>query len=100
MKKNTVSLMGHHASPHHTKNMGTQETDYPERKDRMKFYTVSFLAGVWPRSPLFRPFNLRMQRATGQMARPDQFGKVRKDIARVKTVLQEIEAKRPEGEAR
>jgi large subunit ribosomal protein L29 len=32
-------------------------------------------------------FNLRMQRATGQMARPDQFGKVRKDIARVKTVL-------------
>ena len=31
-------------------------------------------------------FNLRVQRATGQMARPDQFGKVRKDIARVKTV--------------
>jgi large subunit ribosomal protein L29 len=45
-------------------------------------------------------FNLRMQRATGQMARPDQFGKVRKDIARVKTVLNEIQAKRPEGEAR
>jgi large subunit ribosomal protein L29 len=45
-------------------------------------------------------FNLRMQRATGQMARPDQFGKVRKDIARVKTVLKEIEAKRPEGDAR
>ncbi|MGD9258375.1 MAG: 50S ribosomal protein L29, partial [Gammaproteobacteria bacterium] len=40
-------------------------------------------------------FNLRMQRATGQMARPDQFGKVRKDIARVKTVLKEMEAKRP-----
>ena len=34
-------------------------------------------------------FNLRMQRATGQMARPDQFGKVRKDVARVKTVLGE-----------
>jgi large subunit ribosomal protein L29 len=34
-------------------------------------------------------FNLRMQQATGQMARPDQFGKVRKDIARVKTVLNE-----------
>lgn len=34
-------------------------------------------------------FNLRMQRATGQMARPDQFGKVRRDIARVKTVLGE-----------
>ena len=34
-------------------------------------------------------FNLRMQRATGQMARSDQFGKVRKDIARIKTVLNE-----------
>jgi large subunit ribosomal protein L29 len=34
-------------------------------------------------------FNLRVQRATGQMARPDQFGKVRKDIARLKTVLGE-----------
>ncbi len=44
-------------------------------------------------------FNLRMQRATGQMARPDQFGKVRKDIARIKTVLKEMKAKRPEGEA-
>lgn len=37
-------------------------------------------------------FNLRMQQATGQMARPDQFGKVRKDIARVKTVLKQVEA--------
>ena len=45
-------------------------------------------------------FNLRMQRATGQMARPDQFGKVRKDIARIKTVLKEFEAKGPAGEAR
>jgi large subunit ribosomal protein L29 len=32
-------------------------------------------------------FNLRMQQATGQMARPDQYRKVRKNIARVKTVL-------------
>ena len=30
-------------------------------------------------------FSLRMQRATGQAAKPDQFGKVRKNIARVKT---------------
>jgi large subunit ribosomal protein L29 len=39
-------------------------------------------------------FNLRMQQATGQMARPDQYRKVRKNIARVKTVLraQEIAA--------
>jgi large subunit ribosomal protein L29 len=35
-------------------------------------------------------FNLRMQQATGQLARPDQFGKVRKDIARVKTVMNEL----------
>jgi large subunit ribosomal protein L29 len=34
-------------------------------------------------------FNLRMQAATGQGARPDQPGKVRKDIARLKTVLRE-----------
>jgi len=37
-------------------------------------------------------FNLRMQAATGQGARPDQPGKVRKDIARIKTVLREREA--------
>ena len=39
-------------------------------------------------------FNLRMQQATGQMARPDQMRKVRKSIARVKTELrsQEIAA--------
>jgi len=34
-------------------------------------------------------FNLRMQQGGGQNARPDQFGKVRKNIARVKTVLNE-----------
>ena len=44
-------------------------------------------------------FNLRMQRATGQMARPDQFGKVRKDIARVKTVLVEKRLESAKGEA-
>ena len=31
-------------------------------------------------------FALRLQRATGQAVKPDQFGKVRKSIARVKTV--------------
>ncbi len=44
-------------------------------------------------------FNLRMQRATGQMARPDQFGKVRKDIARVKTVLAEQARHAEKGKA-
>ncbi len=44
-------------------------------------------------------FNLRMQQATGQMARPDQYRKVRKNIARVKTVLraQEIKAAKQES---
>jgi large subunit ribosomal protein L29 len=34
-------------------------------------------------------FNLRMQAATGQGAKPDQHGKVRKDIARIKTIMRE-----------
>ena len=34
-------------------------------------------------------FNLRMQRATGQLTRPDQFDKARKSIARIKTLLNE-----------
>lgn len=34
-------------------------------------------------------FNLRMAQATGQAVKPDQFGKVRKSVARLKTVLGE-----------
>ena len=34
-------------------------------------------------------FSLRMQRATGQAIKPNDFGRVRKDIARLKTVLAE-----------
>ena len=34
-------------------------------------------------------FNRRMQRATGQLSRPDQFEKARKSIARIKTLLTE-----------
>jgi large subunit ribosomal protein L29 len=34
-------------------------------------------------------FNLRMALATGQAAKPDQFTKVRRNIARVKTVMAE-----------
>lgn len=44
-------------------------------------------------------FNLRMQAATGQGAKPDQHGKVRKDIARIKTVLRERE-KQSEAESK
>ena len=38
-------------------------------------------------------FNLRMQRATGQLARPHEYGRVKKDIARVKTILGELDRK-------
>jgi large subunit ribosomal protein L29 len=41
------------------------------------------------RNLLREKFNLNMQRGTGQLSRPDQMGKVRKDIARVYTVLNE-----------
>ena len=34
-------------------------------------------------------FNLRLQAATVQGTKPDQYGKVRRDIARIKTVLRE-----------
>jgi large subunit ribosomal protein L29 len=37
-------------------------------------------------------FNLRMARATGQAAKPDQFTKVRRNVARVKTVLAQLKA--------
>jgi large subunit ribosomal protein L29 len=41
-------------------------------------------------SELFREqFNLRMQKGTGQLSRPDQIKKVRRDIARVYTILNE-----------
>ena len=43
-------------------------------------------------------FNLRMQHATGQAARPDQHGKVRRNIARVKTVLTERARQASQGE--
>lgn len=34
-------------------------------------------------------FNLRMQKGTGQLSNPAQVKKVRRDIARIKTVLNE-----------
>jgi large subunit ribosomal protein L29 len=36
-------------------------------------------------------FNLRMQAGTGQMTRPSQMQLVRRDIARIKTVMGELE---------
>jgi large subunit ribosomal protein L29 len=35
-------------------------------------------------------FNLKMQKATGQLSKPDQIGRIRKDIARINTVLTAI----------
>ena len=40
-------------------------------------------------------FNLRMAQASGQAAKPDQFGKVRRNVARVKTVQGEQARPRP-----
>jgi large subunit ribosomal protein L29 len=34
-------------------------------------------------------FNLRMQKGTGQLSRPDQVKKVRRNIARIKTIMNE-----------
>jgi large subunit ribosomal protein L29 len=36
-------------------------------------------------------FNLRMQQATGELTHNHEHGRVRKDIARVKTVLNELQ---------
>jgi len=35
-------------------------------------------------------FNLRMQKGTGQLSRPDQVKKVRREIARVNTIIREF----------
>lgn len=37
-------------------------------------------------------FNLRMQKGSGQLARPDHVKKVRRDIARIKTVMNETQS--------
>jgi len=37
-------------------------------------------------------FNLRMQKGTGQLSRPSQMRSVRRDIARIKTIMHETKA--------
>jgi len=44
-------------------------------------------------------FNLRMQQATGQLVRPHEYRRVRKDIARIKTVLSEQKTSQEKVEA-
>jgi large subunit ribosomal protein L29 len=36
-------------------------------------------------------FNLRMQQATGQLAKPNEHKRVRREIARVKTIIAELQ---------
>jgi len=38
-------------------------------------------------------FSLRLQRATGQAPKPDQFTKVRRNIARLKTIVREAQTR-------
>lgn len=45
-------------------------------------------------------FALRLQRATGQAVKPDQFGKVRKNIARLKTSMRAQELGLPSAAAK
>jgi large subunit ribosomal protein L29 len=35
-------------------------------------------------------FNLKMQKGTGQLAKPDQVKRVRRDVARIHTILNEM----------
>jgi large subunit ribosomal protein L29 len=35
-------------------------------------------------------FNLKMQKGTGQLSKPDQVKKVRRDVARIHTILSEM----------
>jgi len=44
-------------------------------------------------SLLREQFNLRMQRGTGQLGKPSHFKTVRRSIARVKTVINEMSKK-------
>jgi large subunit ribosomal protein L29 len=35
-------------------------------------------------------FNLKMQKGTGQLSKPDQVKKVRREVARIQTILNEV----------
>jgi large subunit ribosomal protein L29 len=45
-------------------------------------------------------FSLRMQRATGQSPRPDQFGAARRNIARLKTILRATQTAKGGGSSK
>jgi len=60
-------------------------------KDQLKDYRAKSDAELGEELLKLRreQFNLRMQTAAGQGAKPDQHGKVRKSIARLKTLQRE-----------
>ena len=60
-------------------------------KDQLKDYRAKSDAELGEELLKLRreQFNLRMQAAAGQGAKPDQHGKVRKSIARLKTLQRE-----------
>jgi large subunit ribosomal protein L29 len=35
-------------------------------------------------------FNLKMQKGTGQLSKPDQIKKIRRDVARIQTILNQM----------
>lgn len=41
-------------------------------------------------------FNLRMQQAAGQLAQPHEHKRVRRNVARVKTIIRELERSEPD----
>ncbi len=58
------------------------------KASELKSKTVEEL-GTELEALLREQFNLRMQRGTGQLSRPHQMKDVRRNIARVKTILRE-----------
>ncbi len=45
-------------------------------------------------------FNLRMQKGSGQLGKPSEVKRVRRDIARIKTILSEAPAAKPAAKAK
>ena len=56
--------------------------------EKIREKTISEL-GTMLNGLLEDEFKLKMQAATGQLAKPSEFKKVRKDIARIKTIIKE-----------
>ena len=54
----------------------------PDLRKKTKEELSSMLFGL-----LTEQFNLKMQKGTGQLTRPDQVKKVRRDLARIHTIM-------------